>query len=127
MEAIKLLASVGTVLSKKLLLYDALAAKMHVVTLRSRRSTCPACGDNPTITKDTLPGVDYKALTGWASPDDKPLSLSVLDDAHRLTPQQLAALLQDAQDGSARTPLLLDTRPSTQFAIARLPGTKLDQ
>ena len=125
MEAIKVLTSLGSVLSKKLLLYDALAAKLHVVTLRGRRPACPACGEHPTITKETLPAYDYGALTGWTSPDDRPISLSVLADAHRVTPQQLLAMLSGTTDGSdegSQKPLLLDTRPSTQFAIARLPG-----
>lgn len=117
MEAIKLLTGIGTPLVKKLLLYDALATKLHVVTLRGRRPACPACGTHPTITAESLPSYDYAALTGWCSPDDRPLTLAVLDDAHRLTPQQLATAL-----GERPAPLLVDTRPSTQFAIGRLAG-----
>ena len=73
METIKVACGIGTVMSERwalgrcnaimlitaqhstaycfarLLIYDALDARCRIVKLRGRVSTCPACGDIPTI------------------------------------------------------------------------------
>lgn len=47
-EALKYLLGVGTLLTNRLLRYDALSARWHTVALARRRG-CPLCGDQPTI------------------------------------------------------------------------------
>ncbi len=48
-EAIKLLLGKGTTLNGRLLTYDSMRMRFGELKLR-RDKTCPACGDNPTIT-----------------------------------------------------------------------------
>jgi adenylyltransferase/sulfurtransferase len=49
-EALKLALGIGEPLIGRLLLFDALSAEFHEVTLR-RDPDCPVCGDHPTITE----------------------------------------------------------------------------
>jgi molybdopterin/thiamine biosynthesis adenylyltransferase len=49
-EAIKFLLGKGDLLTDRLLTYSALRMKFREVPLR-RKTTCPVCGDNPTITE----------------------------------------------------------------------------
>jgi adenylyltransferase/sulfurtransferase len=48
-EALKLLLDLGEVLSGRLLLYDGLQASFRHVAF-SRRSDCPVCGEQPSVT-----------------------------------------------------------------------------
>ena len=50
MEAIKYLTGVGELLTGRLLTYDALKMEFRTIKLPARVSTCPVCGDHPTIT-----------------------------------------------------------------------------
>ena len=50
MEAIKYLTGVGELLTGRLLTYDALKMEFRTIKLPGRVSTCPVCGDHPTIT-----------------------------------------------------------------------------
>ena len=54
-EAIKYLLGIGDLLTDRLLTYNALRMKFREIPIR-RKTTCPVCGDNPTITevKDEL-------------------------------------------------------------------------
>jgi molybdopterin/thiamine biosynthesis adenylyltransferase len=47
-EAVKFLLGIGTLLTNRLLTYDALTARWRTVPL-SRRSACPACGEQASI------------------------------------------------------------------------------
>lgn len=58
-EVIKMILGIGQPLIGKLLLYDALDTSFDLITLL-KRSTCPVCGEKPTIT--TL--IDYEEFCG---------------------------------------------------------------
>lgn len=49
-EAIKYLLGIGTLLTDRILTYDALDMEFRAVDVR-RNAACPICGDNPTITE----------------------------------------------------------------------------
>ena len=49
LEAMKVLAGVGRPLTGKLLLYDALFASFHTITLCARDPACAVCGEHPTV------------------------------------------------------------------------------
>ncbi len=121
-ETIKILTKMGTVLSQRMLLYDALAPRMHVIKLRGKRADCIACGENPSISSETLTMFDYTGFTGGHGDHDKPEALTVLTEEHRWLCEQVHDALVGG-GGYGGGVLLLDTRPATQFAIARLPGT----
>lgn len=137
LEAIKLVAGVGEPLQRKLLLFDALAARFTSVKLRGRSADCCACGERPLITAATLPAYDYVAFTGQPADDAPPPPLQLLPPSERLQPQQLQKLLEqeaalsasydtaagNGNPSSSRLPglLLLDVRPSAQVAVMSLP------
>eukprot|EP00887_Chlorella_sp_A99_P001231 scaffold14.g1231.t1 len=116
-EALKILAGVGEPMSRKLLLLDLLSSRFHTVRLRARSPSCVACGDRPAITAATLPAYDYAGYTGQRPTDAAPALLSLVPPEQRLSPAQLHAALA----GGAPA-VLLDVRPSEQFAICHLPG-----
>jgi adenylyltransferase/sulfurtransferase len=58
-ETVKLIMGIGTSLSGRLLLIDALDMDFRTVKLR-RNPECPLCGDNPTVTEL----IDYEAFCG---------------------------------------------------------------
>jgi molybdopterin/thiamine biosynthesis adenylyltransferase/rhodanese-related sulfurtransferase len=61
-EAIKLLLGKGEVLNGRLLQYDSLGMTFRVFKLR-RSKSCPACGENPTITEY----IDYEGFCAGVS------------------------------------------------------------
>ncbi|MBI4200666.1 MAG: molybdopterin-synthase adenylyltransferase MoeB [Chloroflexi bacterium] len=58
-ETIKLILGLGSVLTGRLLLFDALDMEFRQVRVR-RNPECPVCGDNPTITRL----IDYEEFCG---------------------------------------------------------------
>lgn len=88
-EAVKLLAGVGEPLSRRLLVWDALAGRFHVVKLRPRAAGCAACGEAPTITAQSLPDYDYHAFTGQEPTDAAPPPLALLEPGGRLRAAEL--------------------------------------
>ncbi len=50
LEAIKYITKTGSLLSDKLLTFDALTSEFRAIKIKHSHS-CPVCGDNPTITK----------------------------------------------------------------------------
>ena len=59
-EAIKLLLGRGAPLSGRLMTYDSLNMKFRELRVR-RDPNCPACGSNPTITRDNG-YIDYEGF-----------------------------------------------------------------
>jgi adenylyltransferase/sulfurtransferase len=117
LEVIKILSGIGDVFSKKMLVMDALYCRYMVVKLRSRNDCCVACGTEPEITAESLPGFDYNAFTGQAS-SDAPTGLSLVDDSERIRVGDLAVRL----NRDSRKTFLLDVRPSHHFDICSIPG-----
>lgn len=60
-EVVKLILGVGETLTGRLLLVDALNMEFRVVRTR-RNTSCPLCGDNPTVTEL----IDYEVFCGLA-------------------------------------------------------------
>ena len=60
-ETLKIVLGIGTSLSGKLLIYDALNTEFRKLKLK-RDVNCPVCGDNPTI-KELI---DYEEFCGTA-------------------------------------------------------------
>jgi len=111
-EAIKLILGVGNPLIGRLLLFNAL--KMQFRELRLQKDpTCPICGENPTITEL----IDYQQFCGIRGEEAAP---QAVDTSEEITVVQLKARI-DA--GEKLT--IIDVREPYEFAIARMPGTKL--
>jgi adenylyltransferase/sulfurtransferase len=106
-EVIKLLTGIGEPLIGRLLLYDALSMRFRELKLR-RNSSCPVCGDHPTITEL----IDYEQFCGLV-PEEPTLS-----NQFEITPRELAEWLERPD-----RPFLLDVRNPYEVAIASIPGT----
>lgn len=109
-EALKLLLGIGSSLSGRLLLYNALDMTFDSVHLRKNPS-CPVCGEQPTIRAL----IDYEEFCGVPghSADTGP-------EKDEISPVELATRLQ-----SSDPPLLLDVREPHELEIARLPNAVL--
>jgi adenylyltransferase/sulfurtransferase len=118
-EAIKLITGAGEPLVGRLLLVDALRMRFRTIEV-ARDPACPACGTRE-IT--TLP--DYEAFCGIPSGQEQPVTSYASaqpDDetAEEITPKRLDARLRE---GDALT--LIDVREPYEWAIARLPESRL--
>jgi len=67
-EALKLLLDIGTSLTSRLVLIDALAMDFREVKMKRNRN-CPLCGDNPTVNEL----IDYEMFCGVAAPAGQPV------------------------------------------------------
>lgn len=101
-EAIKLITGIGTLLTGRLLTYDALELRFNEFRVERRRD-CAVCGDAPTITEPRDPPPDAAASA---------------DGVRRLTARALHALL-DA--GAAAAPPLVDVRERWEYDTGHLP------
>lgn len=82
--------------------------------MRSKRTQCVACGTSPTITKETLLSSSEYIQSCGGLPSDP--SLHLLSPNERISPSEYKALLD-----TERSHILIDTRPSIEFGICRLP------
>ena len=113
-EAVKLILGTGEPLIGRLLLYDALAMRFRELKLR-RNPECPACGDQPTITKL----IDYQEFCGIPHQEPEPVSTPTAKEGEI----SVIELKQKIDRGDNF--LLLDVREPHEFQIARIPGGKL--
>lgn len=107
-ETIKLLTGVGSTLTGRLLLFDALAMEWNEFRLK-KDPDCPVCGANPTITEL----IDYHGFCGLPG-------AGAQGQLVETTPAELHARMQASEEF-----LLLDVRNPDEFETARLAGSRL--
>ncbi|KAJ0571551.1 putative transferase [Helianthus annuus] len=114
LEAIKLASLVGEPLSGRMLLFDALSAKVRIVKIRGRSLQCEACGENG-LTQQQFQQFDYEKFT--QSPlTVAPLKLKLLTSDSRISSKEYDELIKK---GSPH--VLIDVRPSHHYKITSLP------
>ncbi|KAJ0790447.1 putative transferase [Helianthus annuus] len=114
LEAIKLASLVGEPLSGRMLLFDALSAKVRIVKIRGRSLQCEACGENG-LTRQQFQQFDYEKFT--QSPlAVAPLKLKLLTSDSRISSKEYDELIKK---GSPH--VLIDVRPSHHYKITSLP------
>jgi adenylyltransferase/sulfurtransferase len=111
LEVLKISSKIGECHSQKLLLFDGLSGRFRSIQLRGRRHDCAVCGDNPTITEL----IDYPVFCG-SCPDDKGLTVDVLEQKDRMTCEEYKALVD-----SGSPHVLVDVREEVQYSICSLP------
>ncbi|KAL9441669.1 hypothetical protein AB3S75_020213 [Citrus x aurantiifolia] len=117
LEAIKVASAVGEPLSGRMLLFDALSARIRIVKIRGRSSQCEACGENSTFTQDHFRNFDYEKFT--QSPlSTLPLKLSLLSADSRISSKEYK---EKVVNGEAH--ILVDVRPAHHFRIVSLPNS----
>jgi molybdopterin/thiamine biosynthesis adenylyltransferase/rhodanese-related sulfurtransferase len=111
-EAIKLILGIGEPLIGRLMIYDALDMQFETITL-PKRTNCPVCGENPTITEL----IDYEDFCGMPAYEDSAFRRDQ-DSSQDQTVQEIKARL-DAGEAL----LLLDVREPYEVAISHLEQT----
>ena len=106
LEAIKLVAGLGTSLTGRLLVFDALRLRFRELAIE-KDPGCPVCGENPSVREL----VDYEAFCG--------LNNGAAQEAE-ISAQELAASL-----GGSAPPLVLDVREPHEWEIVALEGATL--
>ncbi len=102
MEAIKLLAKLGTPPLGRLIHYRALDTSFREIKIK-KDSNCALCGDTPTITQP----ISYSNTCHMTSLPE-------------ISTQELRQILADGFDG-----ILLDVRENDEHAIAHIEGSQL--
>lgn len=114
-EAIKLILGTGESLIGKILLYNALDMTFQKLNVK-KKSTCPVCGDHPTITAPTdeivLCQTDEMKSTTTQTNEGSPMQ-AIKD----IQPKELADRLK-----SDSRPILLDVRNNDEVAICKIEG-----
>ena len=108
-EVIKLIVGTGTVLTGKLLLYDASELIFQIVNLR-KNPACKICGQKATIHELA----DYDAFCG--NPVDEEMRDSIWNIDHR----DLAELLKKGEKIH-----LIDVRDPVELQVSHLPGAEV--
>ncbi|CAI9283514.1 unnamed protein product [Lactuca saligna] len=117
LEAIKVASLVGEPLSGRMLLFDALSARIRIVKIRGRSLQCEACGENATMTLENFQHFDYEKFT--QSPlSPAPLKLKLLEEDCRISSKEYEEVVKK---GDAH--VLIDVRPSQHYKIVSLPNS----
>ncbi|WCJ32977.1 Adenylyltransferase and sulfurtransferase MOCS3 [Euphorbia peplus] len=116
LEAIKIASSVGEPLSERMLLFDALSARIRIVKIRGRSLQCEVCGENAAFAQKQFRDFDYEKFT--QSPlSTAPVKLNLLPRDSRIRSRELNAKVVK---GEAH--VLVDVRPAHHFKIVSLPN-----
>ncbi|KAI5121241.1 hypothetical protein M0805_007248 [Coniferiporia weirii] len=121
LEAVKIITGLDD-RKPSLLIYSALGfPPFRSIALRTRRKTCPACGDGDANGARSALESDYVAFCGGPLPDWIRKGLEVKNDRerNRIGAKELSEQLS-ANKQSVR---ILDVRSSVEFGICHLPGS----
>ncbi|KAK9151586.1 hypothetical protein Syun_009895 [Stephania yunnanensis] len=117
LEAIKIASDVGEPLSARMLLFDALSARIRIVKIRGKSLQCESCGENAALPPELFQSFDYENFT-QSSLSTAPLKLKLLPDSARISSREYK---ERVLNGEAH--VLLDVRPLHHFKIVSLPGS----
>lgn len=119
-EVIKLILGIGESLIGRLLIYDALEMSFDLITL-PKRSTCRACGAQPTITQL----IDYEEFCGMPAYERSDISAEYAS-LSETQPDAVNVRVEDVHTRLTRgEPLvLLDIREPLELAICQLAGAR---
>ncbi|XP_048332433.1 adenylyltransferase and sulfurtransferase MOCS3 isoform X2 [Ziziphus jujuba] len=117
LEAIKIASAVGEPLTGRMILFDALSARIRIVKIRGRSLQCEVCGENATFTRQQFQEFDYEKFT--QSPlSTLPVTLNLLQADSRISSKEFK---EKIAKGEAH--VLIDVRPQHHFKIVSLPGS----
>ncbi|CAJ2633929.1 unnamed protein product [Trifolium pratense] len=117
LEAIKIAASVGEPLSGRMLLFDALSARIRIVKIRGRSMQCEACGENSTFNQQYFREFDYEKFTQTPL-CVPPLKLNLLPSESRISSKEYSEIIINKEPH-----VLVDVRPAHHFKIVSLPNS----
>jgi adenylyltransferase/sulfurtransferase len=111
-EAVKLILSEGQPLVGRLVLFNALKMSFRELKLR-KNPECPICGENPTINHL----IDYDAFCGVGIGANTETELNQTEE---ISATELKAKIDHGDKFT-----LIDVREPHEYAIAKIPGSKL--
>jgi adenylyltransferase/sulfurtransferase len=112
-ETVKLLAGLGSSLSGRLLVYDALGMEFSEFRLK-KDPQCPVCGDSPSVTEL----IDYQGFCGL------PQAVGAGETGDGIVPEVSASAVKVRLEGGSEL-LLLDVRDPDEFERARIGAARL--
>ncbi|XP_077249733.1 co-factor for nitrate, reductase and xanthine dehydrogenase 5 [Tasmannia lanceolata] len=116
LEAIKIATAIGEPLSRRMLLFDALSARIRIVKIRGRSLHCDVCGEKPALTPELFRDFDYEKFTQSPISTTTRAKLNLLPESARISSTEYKARVVN---GEAH--VIVDVRPSHHFEIAALP------
>ncbi|XVE50725.1 hypothetical protein DITRI_Ditri01bG0186500 [Diplodiscus trichospermus] len=115
LEAIKIASAVGEPLSGRMLLFDALSARIRIVKIRGRSLQCEVCGENTTFNQQHFKDFDYEKFT--QSPlSTAPPKLKLLAPESRITSKEYKERIVKGE-----ACILVDVRPEHHYRIVSIP------
>ncbi|CAI0437314.1 unnamed protein product [Linum tenue] len=116
LEAIKIASAIGEPLSGRMLLLDALSARVRIVKIRGKSIHCEVCGESTKFTKEQFKNFDYENFT--QSPlSAAPLKLNLLSEESRISSSEFKEKVTKGEPY-----VLIDVRPGHHFKIVSLPN-----
>ncbi|CAD5219236.1 unnamed protein product [Bursaphelenchus okinawaensis] len=116
LEVINLIVKGKSNYAGRLFLFDGLDGRTRTISLRKRKVDCDICGQNPTI-KCLQDYVQFCQM----GPTDKVKTLNLLKPELRISVRDF--FIKYWQEDEKR-PLLIDVRPTIEYDICHLPGSK---
>ncbi|TYI31864.1 hypothetical protein ES332_A04G015600v1 [Gossypium tomentosum] len=117
LEAIKIASDIGEPLSGRMLLFDALSARIRIVKIRGRSLQCEVCGENTTFNQQQFKDLDYEKFT--QSPlSTSPQKLKLLSPDSRITSKEYKERII-----SGEPHVLVDVRPELHYKIVSIPNS----
>ncbi|KAK6934502.1 Rhodanese-like domain, partial [Dillenia turbinata] len=117
LEAIKIATAVGEPLSGRMLLFDALSARIRIVKIRGRSLQCEACGEKAVLSQEQFREFDYEKFT-MTPLSQTPVKLNMLSPESRISSQEYNEVVVN---GEAH--VLVDVRPAHHFKIVSLSNS----
>ncbi|KAI3847778.1 hypothetical protein MKX03_009761 [Papaver bracteatum] len=117
LEALKVASDVGEPLSSRMLLFDALSAKIRIVKLRGRSLHCEACGENAEFTSQVFQNFDYEKFTQTPL-STAPMKLKLIPENARISSKEYKEKVVHGEPH-----ILVDVRPAHHFNIVSLPNS----
>ncbi|CAI9111398.1 OLC1v1011618C1 [Oldenlandia corymbosa var. corymbosa] len=117
LEAVKIASAVGDPLSGRMLLFDALSARMRIVKIRGKSAQCEACGDKAALNERQFQEIEYEIFTQTPF-STAPLKLNLLPLEARITSKEY---YQRVVGGEPH--VLVDVRPAHHYKIVSLPNS----
>ncbi len=108
-ETVKIILGKGEPLIGRLLYFDALKMSFREFKIQKNKS-CPVCGENPTVREL----IDYEGFCGITPERTR------MEEELQVTPEEVKRRL-----GKGDSLLLLDVREPVEYAICKLPDSKL--
>jgi adenylyltransferase/sulfurtransferase len=115
-EAIKLILGIGNTLTGRLMRYSAMDMSFKEYKLR-RDTTCPVCGDNPTVTEL----IDYQQFCGMRGEE----SDTIVRDEDNQIPEITVGELKQKLDSDGEAFELIDVREPHEHQICNLDEARL--